>query len=329
MNREECIAAIRNGAGKFSLSEILVVFPRQIKDHVFPQRIPANDGFITSSSERFRISVLAGHDADIPQPGSQNFAGREDFGFAKGIIDLSLFFRVPAVQPSVERQQFDRHSILHFDFDRIEFASEVDTARQATTIHVTGLLLDYKLIAPDKRTVVVEQNAFFGERSSWRLDTAEGELLPNWRFALIQRDKDLEFHLEKDRNGSFYVRQRKAGRRRLPAVRGLYSRATCMALLVSAHARRGIRDRLDSETHEVVNDLARVGAVVEQTGLQHHFFRVKADSFIFARVVVMTTDRVVVFPGKTKLKVMPRNSFVNGDRSRVFRRRLPEVAEFP
>jgi hypothetical protein len=198
MNREECIAAIRSGAGKFSLSETLVVFPRRVEAHgVFPQRIPADDGFITSSSERFRISVLVGHDADIPHPRSENFVGREDFGFAKGIIDLSLFFRIPAVQPPVERQQFDRYSILHFEFDRIEFASEVDTTKQAAAIYATGLLLDYKLIAPDKRTVVVEQNAFFGERPSWRLDTAEGELLPNWRFALIQRDKDLEFHLEK------------------------------------------------------------------------------------------------------------------------------------
>ena len=84
-----------------------------------------------------------------------------------------------------------------------------------------------------------------------------------------------------------------------------------------------------AQTHEIVNDLASVRAVVEQTSLQHHFFGVKADAFVRAGVVVMTADRVFVFPGKTKLKIMAGNSFVHGERPRILRRRAPEVTEIP
>ena len=84
-----------------------------------------------------------------------------------------------------------------------------------------------------------------------------------------------------------------------------------------------------AQPHEIVNDLARMRAVIEQTGLQHHFLGIKADPFIRAGVVVMPPDRVLVFPGKTKLKIMPGNSFVNSDRPRVFCCRAPEVTELP
>src|SRR5205085_5130960 len=89
---------------------------------------------------------------------------------------------------------------------------------------------------------------------------------------------------------------------------------------VHFHAKR-------AQTHEIVNNFARVRAVVEQTGLQHHLLGVKADAFVRARVVVMTLDWVLVFPGKTKLEVMAWNSFVNNDRPRVLRGRAPEIAE--
>ena len=68
-------------------------------------------------------------------------------------------------------------------------------------------------------------------------------------------------------------------------------------------------------------------AVVEQAGLQHHFLRVKADPFVRARVVVMTADWIFVFPGKTKLEIVAGNSLVNGDRPRILRGRVPEIAE--
>ncbi len=81
-----------------------------------------------------------------------------------------------------------------------------------------------------------------------------------------------------------------------------------------------------AQAHEIVNDLARVRAVVEQPGLQHHFLGVKTDSFVRAGVVVMTADRVLVFPRKTQLKIMAGNSFVNGDRSRILRGRTQKIA---
>ena len=46
-----------------------------------------------------------------------------------------------------------------------------------------------------------------------------------------------------------------------------------------------------AEAHEVVNDLASVRAVVEQAGLQHHFFGVKANPFIRAGIIVMPPNR--------------------------------------
>src|SRR5712691_608501 len=41
----------------------------------------------------------------------------------------------------------------------------------------------------------------------------------------------------------------------------------------------------------------------------------------------MPPDRVFVFPGETKLKIMAGNSFVNSDRPRILRSRAPEVTE--
>src|ERR1043166_4065479 len=43
----------------------------------------------------------------------------------------------------------------------------------------------------------------------------------------------------------------------------------------------------------------------------------------------MPTDRVFMFPGKAQLKIMAGNSFVNCNRSRIFRGRTPEVTEVP
>src|ERR1700730_18596349 len=105
MNRTECIAAIRSGNAKFSLSEVLVVFPKRLDDgRLFPRRVPANDGFITSSKEDFRISILVSSGDSGAGALAGGFLDRDDFGFVKGIIDLALFFRVPALRPCVERE---------------------------------------------------------------------------------------------------------------------------------------------------------------------------------------------------------------------------------
>src|SRR5262249_32227898 len=69
-------------------------------------------------------------------------------------------------------------------------------------------------------------------------------------------------------------------------------------------------------------------AVIEQPGLQHHFFSVKANALVRTRVVVMSPNRVLVFPRETKLKVMAGNSFVDGDRPGIHRGRAPEIAKF-
>ena len=82
-----------------------------------------------------------------------------------------------------------------------------------------------------------------------------------------------------------------------------------------------------AQAHEVVDDLAGVRAVVEQSGLQHHLLGVKADAFVGARIVVMAPDRILVFPGKTKLEVMPGNSFVHGQRPRILRGGAQKVTE--
>src|SRR5438105_1108057 len=86
-------------------------------------------------------------------------------------------------------------------------------------------------------------------------------------------------------------------------------------------------DAESAQTHKVVNDLARVRAVIEQSRLQHHFLGVKTDPFVRGRRVVMTSNRVLMFPGKTKLKIVTGNSFMNADRSRILRGRAPEVTE--
>src|SRR5438093_5913925 len=82
------------------------------------------------------------------------------------------------------------------------------------------------------------------------------------------------------------------------------------------------------QSHEIVDYLACVWAVIEQPGLQHHLLRIKPDPLIRAGVVVMPPDGILMSPRKTKLKIMTRNSFMNGDRPRIHCRRAPEVTEF-
>src|ERR1051326_1127104 len=41
----------------------------------------------------------------------------------------------------------------------------------------------------------------------------------------------------------------------------------------------------------------------------------------------MPPDWVLMFPSEAKLKIMPRNSFVNGDWPRIHRRRAPKVTK--
>ena len=77
------------------------------------------------------------------------------------------------------------------------------------------------------------------------------------------------------------------------------------------------------QAHEVVNDLARVRAVVEKASLQHHFLGVEADAFVRAGIVIMPPDRILVFPGETKLEIMPGDSFVHDDRPRILRGGAP------
>src|SRR5262249_19071703 len=83
-----------------------------------------------------------------------------------------------------------------------------------------------------------------------------------------------------------------------------------------------------AESHEIVNDLPGVRAVIEQAGLQHHFFGVKADAFIGTGIVVVTSNRILVFPREAKLKIMAGNSFVDGDGPWIHRRRAPKVTKF-
>ena len=94
-------------------------------------------------------------------------------------------------------------------------------------------------------------------------------------------------------------------------VRGLFQREFAeRELYIHFYAER-------TKTHEAVNRLAGARIVVEQSSLQHHLLRVKSNTLVSVRIVVVTTNRVLVFPGKTELKIMSGNPFVNRKRPRI------------
>src|SRR5947208_11688506 len=84
-----------------------------------------------------------------------------------------------------------------------------------------------------------------------------------------------------------------------------------------------------AQPHEIVNNLARMRAVIEQAILQHHLLGVKADPFVRPGIVIMPPDRIFVFPGKAKLEIMSGNSFVDNDRPRILRGGAPEITKIP
>ena len=89
-------------------------------------------------------------------------------------------------------------------------------------------------------------------------------------------------------------------------------------------------DAQSAQPHEIVNDLAGVsrrGGIVEQSRLQHHFFRIKADPLVRTGIIIMTANRILVFPGKTKLEIVAGNSFMDTNRAWIHRSRAPEVAK--
>ena len=66
-----------------------------------------------------------------------------------------------------------------------------------------------------------------------------------------------------------------------------------------------------AQTHEVPDDLASAGTVVEQSGMQHHFFRIKTDAFVGAGIMVVAAYWIGIHPGEHELKVMPGHPFVD------------------
>jgi hypothetical protein len=99
--------------------------------------------------------------------------------------------------------------VLQFNFHRLDFSNNPSLQHPAEDVEISGLLEDYKLIAPEKTTDVVEQSAFFGETTRWRRDTAEGQLAGNWCYGLIQRGNDLEFVLRKEDVPSHFDEEQK------------------------------------------------------------------------------------------------------------------------
>src|SRR5436309_4748347 len=91
-------------------------------------------------------------------------------------------------------------------------------------------------------------------------------------------------------------------------------------LHVDFHAQR-------SQPHEVPDDFARARAVVEQAGVQHHLFCIKADALVGAGIVVVTANRVGMTPGERKLKVVSGHALMHNFTARVFGRGQRKVAE--
>jgi hypothetical protein len=202
MNRDKCIELIRTGSAKFCANDVEISFPNET-----PADKP-RDGFITCSEDRFRLSLRATRATNIPSL-TTKFVGATDFGTATGLIDGSLFFRISALHPSGAHTQINTNLIQHFNFDRLDFSTELPSGNAAKSVEVHGLLEDYKLIAPEEQTTTIKHGPF-GETESWALDMATGKLSEGWSYALIEQEKNLEFRLLKtgEQNSTFEEERR-------------------------------------------------------------------------------------------------------------------------
>lgn len=202
MNRDRCIKLIRTGSAKFCANDVKISFP---KDSPLDQH---HDGYITCREGRFRLSLRALPPTNV-EPLVTKFVGASDFGTAKGLIDGSMIFRIPRLQPSGAHNQVGRNVIQHFNFDRLDFSDESPPLFAAESVEVNGLLEDFELIAPEEKTSSIERTPF-GETESTSLNAAKGRLSEAWSYALVQREKDLEFILLKgDDNHSKFDDERR------------------------------------------------------------------------------------------------------------------------
>ena len=77
----------------------------------------------------------------------------------------------------------------------------------------------------------------------------------------------------------------------------------------------------------IVSVAAILGAYLWSVNPNVNFLGVKANPLVRGGSIIIAANRVLMFPGKTKLKIMARDSFMNADRSRVLRGGPPKIAE--
>src|SRR6266550_4464117 len=148
--------------------------------------------------------------------------------------------------------------------------------RSALLRHVAPVAKEFPALQRDRDIAVFPEEIVEG---------AEAEFLALLHARVSEKFHDLQLSdLVRDcltrtyRKGNRFLARRLFVHRNffLQVFRGLCERELAERKFhVHFHAQR-------AETHEIVNDLARVRAVIEQSSLQHHFLSIKADPFVRA-----------------------------------------------
>ncbi len=224
MDKKKFINRVREGRAEFRVDDIEISFG---------DTSLSGSGILEFAHRKFRLRVRLPDGISAPAAIEGVFTSK-DFGTLKGTIEHDLPFRINKLPPHDSHNLHNGKITLTYGIDTIEFSPRgLDTQtydqirqtlamlassektengktakakaepdreiqaqpKQASAVSFSGLLCGYELIARNAGTTIEETNDFLGTQTVSQSDTQYGSLSEDWEYGLIERGKDLEFHL--------------------------------------------------------------------------------------------------------------------------------------
>lgn len=215
LKQEELIAAIDAKSGRFRIDKVRIITP----DATY------RGAGVLECGEKLMLSITLPKGKDI-SAFSKNIVARKDFWKLKGVIEDSLNISIDSLPP-ISKKHYGNGSnvvvfgISEFDVEPAAFDKKTNSQimkmlaahrtdapkanpkkarrlkKENPEVSFFAVLKDYKLIALNKGTEIVETNEFLGKRPKSRMDTCMG-ILPGWKYGLIQVVNDVHVHLKSD-----------------------------------------------------------------------------------------------------------------------------------
>jgi hypothetical protein len=183
MTVDEVSSLFRKGEGRLFLDKL------KVRDK--NGNLHEGSGSFSIATPKFNI------DASISKFGQFNLADirgvihRKNFWDIHGVAEHDLKFRCPKVPPVHSMSGSFRRSLWNFEIDVFELVHEMapEPFRQEW-MRIHGVLPNYSLTFADQSTTITTENAFWGKRTSSKVDFFQAET-KTFRFGFQQCDSDV------------------------------------------------------------------------------------------------------------------------------------------